>query len=878
MAFVEEEAELSPQLSPQQEQAMQQAMQRSAASMPDDDEYADFLKRVEDVGATIKGLQDGTVEVSQLDAREAKINKEESDRQARRDAKKREAEEKVAARQEAARKMVELKEANRDKIEELKQDYYLRKAKRERWEAFRAENKSRGNTNDYYRGWDLFEDDPDEELFSGDNPAAVQDQAAFDAMAKDVEERTARRNADKAAGAKEKDAGNAAFKDGQHSEAIARYSCSLEHFKGDKAVYANRALAHIRVRNFLSAVDDCARAIEISRFLDDDFARRPPPPPLLKAYVRRATAYAALQRYGEAGQDLEAAAAMAPEQELAEVCRHQRELKAEVQAAAREDSLARQAADEPGGAAGGQARLLREALERLAADADAAVDVLRDLEPLLASSACCVCLRQAGGIRQLVGLLPSHPEAAARLLAVACSHRRNQLEVHLCGGSVAVLRALRHAQPTAVEEARGAAPQVRTPIAGSAAKVVAVSAEELASLLRLLSLACCHDTVREAVRPLASGEGAYERLTRLLQACEPARAGDVQQAAAELLGRLSVGAAAKKALRPVQAALCAAIVPLLGAADAAVCEAAVSVVGNLSADTACRKTLVGLGGVAGLLGLLRRAGERPGGSLLPNTLGALHNAALLPEALDELATTSTAEALLPHLDGETLMARRAAAVLAKVVARCKEAAALLVERGTVPEIAAALAREADAVYGDNSRRAREARLNDAPEPSRFEDITDGEPAGSPPEGGAAEEEEDLEEKDGLLGALVRLATAAAAQQGAPALLCDAGSLPVLVMLLGRADANMQGNVALCIAESARDEKCLAVLAVQQPLVPKLLSIAHNGDGQTQKNAAIALGRLAKNVHCLQAIRDNHGIEILARSMSKMGMGPATSRG
>ena len=224
------------------------------------------------------------------------------------------------------------------------------------------------------------------------------------------------------------------------------------------------------------------------------------------------------------------------------------------------------------------------------------------------------------------------------------------------------------------------------------------------------------------------------------------------------------------------------------------------------------------------------------------------------------------------------MARRAAAVLAKVVARCKEAAALLVERGTVPEIAAALAREADAVYGDNSRRAREARLNDAPEPSRFEDITDGEPAGSPPEGGAAEEEEDLEEKDGLLGALVRLATAAAAQQGAPALLCDAGSLPVLVMLLGRADANMQGNVALCIAESARDEKCLAVLAVQQPLVPKLLSIAHNGDGQTQKNAAIALGRLAKNVHCLQAIRDNHGIEILARSMSKMGMGPATSRG
>ena len=77
------------------------------------------------------------------------------------------------------------------------------------------------------------------------------------------------------------------------------------------------------------------------------------------------------------------------------------------------------------------------------------------------------------------------------------------------------------------------------------------------------------------------------------QACEPARAGGVQQAAAELLGRLSVGVGAKRALRPVQAALCRAVVPLLRAPDLAVCEAAVSVVGNLSADSACRKTLAG---------------------------------------------------------------------------------------------------------------------------------------------------------------------------------------------------------------------------------------------------------------------------------------------
>ena len=176
------------------------------------------------------------------------------------------AKEKAAAAAAERERREKLREENKEKLEELKQNYYLRKARRERWLEFRERNKSRAFS-DYYKGWDLFEDDPDEELFSGDNPAAVQDQAAFDAMAKDVEERTARRKADKAAGAKEKEAGNAAFKEGQHTEAIARYSCSLEHFKGDKVAHANRAACHLKLRNFLSALDDCSRVLDISQFL-----------------------------------------------------------------------------------------------------------------------------------------------------------------------------------------------------------------------------------------------------------------------------------------------------------------------------------------------------------------------------------------------------------------------------------------------------------------------------------------------------------------------------------------------------------------------------------------------------------------------------------
>jgi len=128
-----------------------------------------------------------------------------------------------------------------------------------------------------------------------------------------------------------------------------------------------------------------------------------------------------------------------------------------------------------------------------------------------------------------------------------------------------------------------------------------------------------------------------------------------------------------------------------------------------------------------------------------------------------------------------------------------------------------------------------------------------------------------------LGSALRILTACASRSSAARAICDGGALPVLVKLLERDDSAVKANASLCIAECAKDDKCLAVLAVQ-PLVPPLLGIAHNEAGVTQKNAAIALGRLAKNPRCLASIRDNHGIEILARAMKgKLGLLSFTER-
>ena len=81
-----------------------------------------------------------------------------------------------------------------------------------------------------------------------------------------------------------------------------------------------------------------------------------------------------------------------------------------------------------------------------------------------------------------------------------------------------------------------------------------------------------------------------------------------------------------------------------------------------------------------------------------------------------------------------------------------------------------------------------------------------------------------------VGSALRILTACAAHERGALALCDHGGLPALVKLLQRSDTGMQGNAALCLAECAKNDKCLAVLAVL-PIVPPLLAIAHNGKSQ-----------------------------------------------
>ena len=244
-------------------------------------------------------------------------------------------------------------------------------------------------------------------------------------MAKDVEERTALRKAHKAAAEKEKDAGNAAFKAGQTTEAIARYSAAIDFFKGDKAVYSNRALAHIKRELPLS--HDDARALSRSprcstRTTSGGRRRRSSRRTFA---VRRRASSSTTTKPAPTSRRWPASLSRptSPRSPPPKALRRRRRRPPRGQGAA------------GGGKAAGASRAARSSSGCATCSRPAARRCRWRCSP---SSRGCSTRRRAaaprwaGGIARLVALLSSAPPGAARPPMVACE-RRNQYELHVCG-------------------------------------------------------------------------------------------------------------------------------------------------------------------------------------------------------------------------------------------------------------------------------------------------------------------------------------------------------------------------------------------------------------------------------------------------------------
>ena len=98
---------------------------------------------------------------------------------------------------------------------------------------------------------------------------------------------------------KEKQKGNECFKAGETEEALLYYTRSLAYDDSCAVIYSNRALGHLKLKNFQSAEEDCTRAINLD-------------PTFTKAWIRRGMTRHRRGKYKEAIGDFERALEIGP--------------------------------------------------------------------------------------------------------------------------------------------------------------------------------------------------------------------------------------------------------------------------------------------------------------------------------------------------------------------------------------------------------------------------------------------------------------------------------------------------------------------------------------------------------------------------------------
>ena len=136
---------------------------------------------------------------------------------------------------------------------------------------------------------------------------------AFAALSSDLNARNLRRQQHRTTADHHKALGNAAYASHDFPQAVREYTQAIELVRSEKVFYANRAAARVRMGDWEEAIKDCGLVLDIWEFIDrGDEKRRqrggtsptPHEVTVIKALTRRAEAYRATARPGEAKADL----------------------------------------------------------------------------------------------------------------------------------------------------------------------------------------------------------------------------------------------------------------------------------------------------------------------------------------------------------------------------------------------------------------------------------------------------------------------------------------------------------------------------------------------------------------------------------------------
>jgi len=135
-----------------------------------------------------------------------------------------------------------------------------------------------------FRAWDKFDVDAAlDEMDADDGPSQEEQEETEEYRAQKLREYRA---------TEEKEKGNAQYKKGKCLAAIACYTRAIEHDPKNAVYPANRAMAHLKMKHYIDAVQDCTIAVK----LDKKYT---------KAWLRRGTALVSMGSFEEAIPDFE---------------------------------------------------------------------------------------------------------------------------------------------------------------------------------------------------------------------------------------------------------------------------------------------------------------------------------------------------------------------------------------------------------------------------------------------------------------------------------------------------------------------------------------------------------------------------------------------
>ena len=231
----------------------------------DEDDFDEFMARVNEVDTAIKGLASGEIMPDQIDDKEAQIQEMKEKEQRKKAAAKAAQQSEIDAKKKEAsdkKKYIdEHYEELKDKVDAIHAERAMKEKARKRFGAWRQKH-SKTLVCDY-KGWDVWEpeEDEDDNIYKDCPPP---DSPALRAMEADIVDRGKRKAEREKLADIEKEAGNRAFKAQQYSEAVRCYTVAIDNNKCDRVLYNNRAFAYVKMGSWASAIEDCDKVRTLS--------------------------------------------------------------------------------------------------------------------------------------------------------------------------------------------------------------------------------------------------------------------------------------------------------------------------------------------------------------------------------------------------------------------------------------------------------------------------------------------------------------------------------------------------------------------------------------------------------------------------------------